>query len=162
LISFSQQVSIFFNNFIHLSLPKCGACAIAKSKSQKRIIPVQGKNDIICNHLVSLKKITNLIEIQSCDKCYYQAKVSFANFPTYQNYKINQSLNFLFSLKSSLLRKMKKFLHIQFFQTCIIFLKDKRQKDVEMADIEPSIQFESLSDRINIFAIKQILANSGH
>jgi len=88
-------------------------CAIAKSKSQKRIIPVQGKNDIICNHLVSLKKITNLIEIQSCDKCYYQAK-------------------------------------------------DKRQKDVEMADIEPSIQFESLSDRINIFAIKQILANSGH
>jgi len=28
-----------------------------------------------------------------------------------------------------------------------------------MADIEPAIQFESFSDRINIFAITQILAN---
>jgi hypothetical protein len=38
-------------------------------------------------------------------------------------------------------------------------LKDKQKKGVEMADIEPAIQFESFSDRINIFAITQILAN---
>jgi len=54
---------------------------------------------------------------------------------------------------------MKKFLYIQFFQTCIICWKDKQKKDAEMTDIEPSIQFESLSDRINIFPITQTLTN---
>jgi len=79
--------------------------------------------------------------------------------PIFPHTKIlNQSLNFFFS-QIRIIKKSEEISPYSIFSNLFIFLKDKQKEEVEMADIEPSIQLESFPNRINIFAITQILAN---